>query len=62
MQINTKVKNKDWNTYWNNLMGFESQKETTLKEFIEKEINFRRIKESIESLRQMSSKPIIKEK
>lgn len=50
MQINTKVKNKDWDAYWNNLMGFESQKDTTLKEFIEKEINFRRIKESIESL------------
>ena len=56
MQIVTKVKNKDWNTYWNNLMGFESQKETTLKEFIEKELNFKRIKESIESLTIISAK------
>jgi hypothetical protein len=56
MQINTKVKNKDWNTYWNNLMGFEAQKETNLKEFIEKELNFKRIKESIESLTIISAK------
>ena len=56
MQINTKVKNKDWNTYWNNLMGFEAQKETSLKEFIKKELNFKRIKESIESLTIMSAK------
>lgn len=41
MQIATKVKKKDWDTYWNNLMGFEPQKETTLKEFIEKELNFK---------------------
>ena len=56
MQINTKIKNKDWNTYWNNLMGFEAQKETSLKEFIKKELNFKRIKESIESLTIMSAK------
>lgn len=56
MQIATKVKKKDWDTYWNSLMGFEPQKETTLKEFIEKEFNFKRIKESIESLTIISAK------